>query len=93
MGMACKEVMVSAPLMVLLYDRTFVAGSFCAAWRDRRGFYLGLAATWVLLFALVASTGGNRGGTMGFDVGTEWISYWLAQFAAIAAAKAALARL
>ncbi len=28
LGMATKEVMVSAPLIVLLYDRTFVAGSF-----------------------------------------------------------------
>jgi hypothetical protein len=28
LGMATKEVMVSAPLVVLLYDRTFVAGSF-----------------------------------------------------------------
>ena len=83
-GMACKEVMVSAPVMVLFYDRTFIAGGFRAAWQARRGFYLCLAATWILLFALVASTGGNRGGTMGFDVGTEWISYWLTQFAAIA---------
>ncbi len=32
-GMACKEVMVAAPLVVLLYDRTFLAGSFRAAWR------------------------------------------------------------
>jgi len=27
-GMASKEVMVTAPLIVLLYDRTFVAGTF-----------------------------------------------------------------
>jgi len=35
--MTSKEVMVSAPLIVLLYDRTFLAGSFRAAWRQRRG--------------------------------------------------------
>jgi hypothetical protein len=35
LGMASKEVMVSAPLMVLLYDRTFVAGSWGEAWRRR----------------------------------------------------------
>ena len=28
LGMASKEVMVTAPVMVLLYDRTFVSGSF-----------------------------------------------------------------
>lgn len=49
LGMATKEVMVTAPLMVLLYDRTFVSGSFAAAWRRHRGVYVALAATWALL--------------------------------------------
>ena len=71
-GMACKEVMVSAPLMVFLYDRTFVAGSFREAWTRRKVYYLGLAATWLLLAWLVAGTMG-RGGTAGF--GNE-ISAW-----------------
>ena len=31
MGMGCKEVMVVAPLLVLLYDRTFLQGSFAGA--------------------------------------------------------------
>ena len=33
-ALACKEVAVSAPLIVLLYLRTFVAGSFGEAWRS-----------------------------------------------------------
>jgi tetratricopeptide (TPR) repeat protein len=78
-GMATKEVMVSAPVLVLLYDRAFVAGSFRAAWRRRRGFYLALAGTWILLAALVAGTGGNRGGTSGFGIGVGWVAYWLTQ--------------
>jgi tetratricopeptide (TPR) repeat protein len=83
LGMATKEVTVSAPLIVLLYDRTFVAGSFREAWRRRRGLYLALAATWLPLIGLVASTGGNRSGTSGFDVGiTPW-AYWLTQFEAV----------
>ncbi len=45
LGMGTKEVMVSAPFMVLLYDRTFLAGSFREAWKRRWGLYLGLAAT------------------------------------------------
>ena len=54
LGMASKEVMVTAPVMVLLYDRTFVSGSFREAWRRRWPLYFGLAATWVLLgFVLV----------------------------------------
>jgi len=55
--MACKEVMVTAPLIVLLYDRTFLAGSFAEAWRRRWGLYAGLVATWGLLAYLVLSTG------------------------------------
>jgi tetratricopeptide (TPR) repeat protein len=57
LGMACKEVLVTAPLTVLLYDRTFLAGSFAEAWRRRWGLYAGLAASWGLLVYLVASTG------------------------------------
>ncbi len=83
LGMGTKEVMATAPLLVLLYDRTFVAGSFPAAWRERRGFYLALGATWLVLAALVASTGGNRGGTVGLGVGVPWWAYGLTQFQAV----------
>ena len=55
-GMATKEVMVTAPLVVLLYDRTFLAGSLKEALRRRWGLYLGLAATWGLLAYLLFST-------------------------------------
>jgi tetratricopeptide (TPR) repeat protein len=57
LGTACKEILVTAPLIVLLYDRTFLAGSFAAAWRHRWGLYLGLASSWGLLAYLVFSTG------------------------------------
>jgi len=57
LGTACKEILITAPLIVLLYDRTFLAGSFAGAWRRRWGLYVGLAATWVLLVYLVISTG------------------------------------
>ncbi len=85
-GMASKEVMVSAPLLALLYDRTFVTGSFKAALKQRWIFYLGLAATWGLLAALVLHSG-NRGETAGFGIKgnpelTPW-TYLLRQCAAI----------
>jgi tetratricopeptide (TPR) repeat protein len=57
LGMASKEVMVSAPLMVMLYDRAFVSGSFREAWRRRRPLYLGLSATWILQGFIVVSAG------------------------------------
>jgi tetratricopeptide (TPR) repeat protein len=82
LGMATKEVMVSAPLVVLLYDRTFVAGTFREAWRRRRGYYLGLAATWLLLAALLAE-GAGRGGTAGFGAGVTGWHYGLTQCRAV----------
>ena len=81
-GMASKEVMVSAPLMVLLYDRTFVAGTFRAAWQRRRALYLGLAGTWVLLAVLMLGSQ-KRGGTVGFGLGVSPWDYALTQCRAI----------
>jgi tetratricopeptide (TPR) repeat protein len=80
LGMAVKENMVAAPVLVLLYDRTFAAGSFRAAWRSRRTYYLALAATWLLLAGLVLGGGGNRGGSRGFGLGLSWWEYELTQF-------------
>lgn len=51
MGMGCKAVMVTAPLMVLLFDWMFLAGSLRQALRDRRLLYVGLAATWLVLWS------------------------------------------
>lgn len=83
LAVGTKEVAATAPLLVFLYDRTFLAGSFREAWRRRRWLHLGLAATWVPLALLVASTGWTRGGTAGFNVGASASAYWCTQFAAI----------
>lgn len=83
-GVACKEVAAVIPLLVLLYDRTFVAGDFRRAGRERAGLYLGLVATWLPLAFLLASTGGDRGGTVGFTNGIPWGQFWLSQTEAIA---------
>jgi Flp pilus assembly protein TadD len=56
LGMASKEVMVAAPLIVLLYDWVFVASSFRELWRRRAALYVGLAATWLILAVLVVTT-------------------------------------
>jgi tetratricopeptide (TPR) repeat protein len=73
LGMATKEVMVTAPLIVLLYDRTFASGSFLYALKRRRVLYLGLAATWIILFALVIT--GPRTKSVGFSVGISSLEY------------------
>jgi Flp pilus assembly protein TadD len=45
-GAATKPVIASAPVIVLLYDRTFVWGSFRAALRRSWGLYAALAVSW-----------------------------------------------
>lgn len=82
LGMATKEVMVSAPLIVLLYDRTFVAGTFREAWRQRRTYYLGVGCTWLVLAGLVAGAQG-RGGSAGFSTEISAWEYALTQCQAV----------
>jgi len=81
LGMATKEVMVSAPLMVLLLDRQMVAGTFREAWIRRKGFYGALAATWLVLLGLLLASMG-RGGTAEAGSGNWW-PYLLTQCHAI----------
>ena len=82
LGMETKEVMVSAPVIVFLYDTTFVSGGFRDAWRRHWRLYAGLASTWLLLAYVVASAG-NRGGTSGIGIGVGAWAYWLTQFPAV----------
>ncbi len=54
LGMVAKPVMVTAPVMVLIYDRFFFAKSFCEALAMRRRVYIGLALTWAILGGLLS---------------------------------------
>lgn len=81
-GVATKESVVIAPILVLLYDRWFVSGSFRAAWSNRRPLYGCLGATWLLLVWLVLQTGG-RGGTFDLADPGAWARYGLTQLVAL----------
>ena len=78
-GMATKEVMVTAPVMVFLYDRTFIAGSFRAAWRRRWRLYLGLAGTWLFLGYLMANFSAKARPSIGVGVVGSWWVYLLTE--------------
>jgi len=54
-GMTAKEIFITAPVAVLLYDRTFLAGSFREALRRRWPLHAALAATWVVMAGLLLS--------------------------------------
>jgi protein O-mannosyl-transferase len=76
-GMASKEVMVSAPLIVLLFDRTFITGSLPGALRKSWPLYAGLAVTWILLVGL--SIGSPHSGAAGFQLGPPVYIWWATQ--------------
>src|ERR1700678_4325469 len=82
LGMATKEVMASAPLIVLVYARAFVAGGCREALRRRWPVYFSLAATWIVLLLLVFSSYG-RPGFPGSGNGVAWWRYALTQLPAI----------
>ena len=52
LGMGSKAVMVTGPVVVLLYDRTFLARSLWDALRKRLELYLGLASGWGVLWLI-----------------------------------------
>ena len=73
LGMGSKEVMVTAPIIVLIYDRLFLAGSFGTALRVRWRLYallgLTLAIVPILLMTSVAFISKSGGG---FERLTVW---------------------
>ncbi|MGD0017255.1 MAG: tetratricopeptide repeat protein [Verrucomicrobiia bacterium] len=56
-GMRCKPVMATVPVVILLYDRAFLTGSLREALRRRVWLYSSLAATWLLLLVLLQNGG------------------------------------
>ncbi len=79
LGMGSKEVMLTAPFIVVLYDRAFRVGSWreLVASRARVVFYLLLAATsgWTIYLM----TQNARAGTVGFHAGVSWYRYLYSQ--------------
>ncbi|HUI06607.1 MAG TPA: tetratricopeptide repeat protein [Verrucomicrobiae bacterium] len=84
LGTATKEVIVTAPVMVLLYDRVFVSGSFRKAWRQRWPLYAALAGTWILQ-GVVFAIGGKftSESNNAWNGGITWWEYLTAQPSAI----------
>ncbi|MCE9613332.1 MAG: tetratricopeptide repeat protein [Lentisphaerae bacterium] len=79
LGMATKEVMLSAPVVALAYDRIFLAGSWRELLRRRWGLHLGLVATWGILAAVQLTQGGMRNPNTGFGSATSPWQYLLTQ--------------
>ena len=78
LGMGSKENMIAAPLLVLAYDRAFHFASWREMFRARGLFYGCLAATWLILLAIMLSA--PRGSSVGFDHQQfPWYDYLITQ--------------
>ncbi|TAK12607.1 MAG: tetratricopeptide repeat protein [Acidobacteria bacterium] len=78
LGMGSKEAMVGAPLIVVAWDWVFTRGTMAEQYRERWLLYLGLAATWLVLAALVAMD--PRPLSSGFHFPDwPWPTYFLTQ--------------
>ncbi len=72
LGMGSKEVMATAPIVALIYDRVFLSGTFRETFRRRGTLYLGLAATWGVLVAILLLYKGPAGAGFGIKSVTPW---------------------
>lgn len=80
LGMATKPIMIMAPILILLYDRFFLAGTVKSALKARWPVYLGLAATWFVLLILL-SAHNNALKIMGYtsSVSPSQLDYFLTE--------------
>ncbi|HDY64860.1 MAG TPA: tetratricopeptide repeat protein [Phycisphaerae bacterium] len=67
LGMGSKEVMVTAPLVAMVFDRVFLSSSFKQLFSKRWGFYGLLAATWSIPVVLLSISGAPEGTGFGLE--------------------------
>jgi protein O-mannosyl-transferase len=81
LGMGVKEVMVTAPVMILWYHRAFVAKSWRALFSGpARYYYPALCATWgILAWAMLRSQVEYESGNIGAVKGISPLDYLLSQ--------------
>lgn len=77
LALGSKEVAVSVPLLVLIFDVFFISGSFKRAWNERRLLYVGLLFAWAC-FAFIQLNAAKRT-FAGFDLTLPWWRYALNQ--------------
>ena len=82
LGALTKEVIITVPLLVLLYDRAFRSGSFIVGLRTRAGLYAGYVAAWACLAWLMMATHVETRG-VGFTQGVSSWAYGLAETRAL----------
>lgn len=73
LGMGAKAIMVTAPVMAVVYDRYFWAHSWKEIWTLRKRFYMLMAANWVILLTIAV---GPHESAQTVGVGSLGVSPW-----------------
>ena len=81
LALGSKEVAVSLPALILLFDVIFVSRSFRSAWNNHKFLYLGMLLAWAC-FAVVQTQAAKRP-FAGTELTTPWWRYALNQPAVI----------
>jgi tetratricopeptide (TPR) repeat protein len=81
-GMLSKQVMATAPLMVLLYDWLFIASSWKEVWVKRWRLHVGLLASWLVLGLTLVLAPVNPTAGFAVKVISPW-DYFKSEFAVI----------
>lgn len=76
-GMLSKEIMLAAPPLIFLFDRTFVQGSFAGAFKERWRLYLALGSTALVVLWLMTTR--PRSETVGLGLGLSAWDWALSQ--------------
>ena len=74
LGVTTKETLVTAPVLLLFYDRFFLTTSWKTSLQSRWALYIGLASSWILLALLMFHSGG-RANSAGFGGGMSAWEY------------------
>jgi Flp pilus assembly protein TadD len=81
LALGSKEVAVSLPVLILLFDVIFISRSFRSGWKERRVLYIGFLLAWVCFVLIQTHTPKRQ--FAGLELTTPWWRYALNQPAVI----------
>lgn len=77
LALSSKEVAVSLPLLIVIFDRIFLANSFKQLWTKRKILYVGMLCAWII-FAIIQIYAVKRS-FAGFELRMPWWRYAINQ--------------
>jgi len=80
LGVMSKEVIITAPVIVIIYDRIFLSNSFQESFEKRWKVYASLVASWIPFLILLKAI---KHQAVGYGIGVTWYTYALTECKAV----------